>query len=95
MTYKVTKADLNQEQYQYTWSRDAGDGPATGAQDRAKLDKNEGYEVLHMIQRVYDFFEWEVSRKVAQVEDHLHSHALAGIQDSDELYTKLINFTYR
>ncbi|MBM6552202.1 hypothetical protein [Marinomonas ostreistagni] len=94
MTYKVTPSDLNSTLYSYTWSRDAGDGPQRDGRDRTKLDKDEGYEVLHMIQRVYDYYAWEVSRKVAQVEDHLHSHALADDQDSETIYQKLIQFTY-
>lgn len=94
MTYQVKESDLNQSKYNYIWTRDSGDGPQAGWQDRVKLDKDEGYEVLHMIQRVYDSKQWSVSSIVSQVESYIHSPSLKGVQSSDRIFNHLINQIY-
>lgn len=95
MTYQVKRSDLNQEKYSYKWSVDSGDDPNyTGSLDRAKIDKDEGYEVKHMIQRIYNQMQWSKPDMVSQVEDYIHSRALQDIQSSDRIFTYLTNRTY-
>ena len=50
MAVRVKKSNLQLEKYSYTWSRDKGDGEYTGVQDRIRIDKDEGYEVLYFIE---------------------------------------------
>jgi hypothetical protein len=46
----ITKAQLV---YKYTWSADQGDNPNyTGKLDRDKVDRDEGYEVLHFLNSI-------------------------------------------
>jgi len=46
----ITKSDLV---YKYTWSADQGDNPHyTGLLDRDKVDRDEGYEVVHFLNSI-------------------------------------------
>lgn len=48
----IAKGDL---QYRYTWTTDSGDNPGyTGKLDRDKVDRDEGYEVLHFLNSICD-----------------------------------------
>ena len=47
----INRSDLK---YQYRWTADKGDNARyTGKLDRDKVDRDEGYEVLHFINSVY------------------------------------------
>jgi hypothetical protein len=37
---------LQADKYDYTWSKDKGDGEYAGELDQIKVDKDEGYEVF-------------------------------------------------
>lgn len=46
----ITRGDLV---YKYTWSADQGDNPNyRGKLDRDKVDRDEGYEVLHFLNSI-------------------------------------------
>lgn len=52
MAVKLKASDLQTGKYKYTWKRENGDGKYIGPLDRAKVDKDEGYEVLEFIEKL-------------------------------------------
>jgi len=50
MNGKIPRSNLK---YNYTWKRDNGDGEYTGVQDRIRIDKDEGYEVIYFIEQFF------------------------------------------
>tara|TARA_R110001606_G_scaffold341073_1_gene489411 strand:+ start:252 stop:524 length:273 start_codon:yes stop_codon:yes gene_type:complete len=82
MAYKVKKSDL---QYDYNWERDPGDSPSTGWQDDVKVDKDEGYEMLYLIQSFVTQKGWFSDAWVSSVETYLHSDELSNVQSRKRL----------
>ena len=52
MSIKLKKEHLQNDKYNYTWSRDKGDSSYTGTKDRVGIDKDEGYEVLPFVENI-------------------------------------------
>ncbi|EGR0469028.1 hypothetical protein FG064_18845 [Vibrio cholerae] len=74
MTVKLNRSDLQTEKYSYVWERDNGDGKYRGSLDRKKVDKDEGYEVLYLIQSFINDNSLEYSQElVHKLEDTVHS----------------------
>ncbi|NVD08266.1 hypothetical protein FCU94_15470 [Vibrio sp. JPW-9-11-11] len=74
MVVKLKKSDLQTEKYDYIWQRDAGDGTYTGSLDRKKVDKDEGYEVLYLLEAFINDNNLDYSQElVHQLEDTMHS----------------------
>ena len=76
MAIRVKKSDLQPNKYNYTWARDKGDGEYTGVQDRIRIDKDEGYEVLYFIQTLMRKHGLKTLSDVHKIEDLLHKPAL-------------------
>ncbi|MDD3343101.1 MAG: hypothetical protein PHR87_05960 [Sulfurospirillaceae bacterium] len=85
MAVKVKKSDLQSHKYQYTWNRDLGDGEYTGIQDRIRIDKDEGYEVIYFIQTLMNKYGLKTLGDVHKIEDLLHKPALSGEVMRDKL----------
>ncbi len=78
MAVKVAKKNLSGN-YKYTWKRDHGDGEYTGIQDRIRIDKDEGYEVLYFIQTFMNTYDLKTEEDVHRVEELLHAPSLSGM----------------
>ena len=76
MAIRIKKSDLQPNKYTYTWGRDKGDGEYTGIQDRIRIDKDEGYEVLYFIQTLMRKHDLKTLSDVHKIEDLLHKPAL-------------------
>ena len=76
MAIRIKKSDLQPNKYKYTWARDKGDGEYTGIQDRIRIDKDEGYEVLYFIQTLMRKHDLKTLSDVHKIEDLLHKPAL-------------------
>ena len=76
MAIRIKKSDLQPNKYKYTWERDKGDGEYTGIQDRIRIDKDEGYEVLYFIQTLMRKHDLKTLSDVHKIEDLLHKPAL-------------------
>lgn len=86
----VKKSDLQQSKYNYTWSRDQGDGEYTGIRDRERIDKDEGYEVTYFIQAFLNRFSLaDTSANIHKVEDKLQKSEYSNIVMREELIKKL------
>ncbi|RZL05610.1 MAG: hypothetical protein EOO89_26035 [Pedobacter sp.] len=84
MTYKVDQEEL---QYDYTWERDNGDGEYIGPLDRDKVDKDEGYEVVHFIERLMDKHGLKSLSSQKRIENALQSENLSSVQSREKLIT--------
>ena len=76
MAVIVKKSNLQLNKYKYTWTRDKGDGEYTGIQDKIRIDKDEGYEVLYFIQTLMNKYNLTYISDVHKIEDLLHKPAL-------------------
>ncbi|PHR54441.1 MAG: hypothetical protein COA44_13065 [Arcobacter sp.] len=85
MGIKVKKSNLQSTKYKYTWLRDQGDSEYTGIQDRIRIDKDEGYEVLYFIQTLMNKHSLTTLDHVHKIEDLLHKPALSGVVMRDRL----------
>lgn len=92
---KVAKKFLQQDKYDYVWSRDKGDGDYTGIQDQIRIDKDEGYEVLYFIQKFMNKHKLKAASDVKRIEDALQHPALSSEVIRDTLISEveeLLNF---
>lgn len=80
----ISRSDLK---YRYTWSVDQGDNPKyTGALDRKKVDRDEGYEVLHFLNAICE------TKEQALHAERLIKTLLPGtVQTRGEIFTWLTN----
>ena len=85
MAITVKKSDLQSDKYKYTWNRDLGDGEYTGIQDRIRIDKDEGYEVLYFIKTLMNKHGLKTLGDAHKIEDLLHKPALSGEVMRDKL----------
>lgn len=83
MNGKIPRSNLK---YEYIWKRDNGDGEYTGVQDRIRIDKDEGYEVLYFIEQFFKSqFIQPTLADLHRVEDILHMPELSGVVMRDQL----------
>ncbi|MFJ4117001.1 hypothetical protein ACIPV9_11385 [Pseudomonas psychrophila] len=80
----ITQGELA---YKYTWSADQGDNPKyTGKLDRDKIDRDEGYEVLHFLNSIC------TSKSQALHAERLIKTLLPGsVQKRTEIHQWLVN----
>lgn len=78
MAVKVGKKNLSGN-YTYTWKRDNGDGEYTGVQDRIRIDKDEGYEVLYFIQTLMNKHGLTTETDVHRIEKFLQAPSLSSV----------------
>jgi hypothetical protein len=87
---KVSRKELQTDKYDYTWSRDKGDGEYTGITDRQRIDKDEGYEVLYFIEVMVNKHEMNpFGVDVRSIEDALHDPDLSDVVMRDVLIRKI------
>jgi len=84
---KLKRSDLQTNKYKYTWKRDKGDGEYAGTQDRIRVDKDEGYEVLYFIQSLMNKHSLRLKSDVHRIEDALKEPELSDIIMREELDT--------
>lgn len=89
MGVKVEKKHLQNDKYEYTWSRDKGDGEYAGKLDQIKVDKDEGYEVLFFIQSLMNKHGLKTTGDVKRIEDALHSKNLSAIVMRKDLESEI------
>ena len=86
---KVARKFLQQDKYDYVWTRDKGDGEYTGLQDQIRIDKDEGYEVLYFIQKLMNKHSLKTSSDVHKIEDALHHPDLRSEVMRDKLTSQI------
>ncbi|TBR44359.1 hypothetical protein CBF23_003310 [Marinomonas agarivorans] len=82
MVYKVLRDDLKRK---YRWFKEPEENPPNSWNDTVKVDKNEGYQVLNLIQCLYDERKWNTSKWVTIVEAYIHTESLKDIQSRKKL----------
>lgn len=85
MAVEVKKENLQNNIYQYTWSRDQGDSPYKGKSDRIKVDKDEGYEVIYFIEKFMNKHNLKYVSDAHAIEDALHANDLSSTVYRDDL----------
>jgi hypothetical protein len=85
MAVKVEKKHLQNDIYEYTWSRDGGDAPYKGTSDRIKVDKDEGYEVVYFIEKFMNKHNLKHINDVHAIENALHTPKLSSTVYRDDL----------
>lgn len=84
MTVKVTAKDLSGK-HAYIWTRDNGDGKSTGIQDRIRVDKDEGYEVIYFIEALMNKHGLTDAADVYRIEELLQAPSLSAVVMRTEL----------
>lgn len=79
MAIAIQKKHLQTNKYTYTWKRDDGDGKYIGPKDRARVDKDEGYEVAEFIENLMNELGKKFLTEVHAAEDALHAPALRAV----------------
>ena len=85
MAIKLAKKYLQEDKYEYVWSRDKGDGEYAGKVDKIKVDKDEGYEVLFFIQELMNKHNLSKVKDVHRIEDALHTAKLSPVVSREKL----------
>jgi len=85
MIIKLKSSDLQADIYKYIWKRDAGDGSSKGKQDRIRVDKDEGYEVLYFLQSLINDLKITEMLEVNKLEDILQDDDLSAMVMRDDL----------
>lgn len=85
MSIKLKKEHLQNDKYNYTWSRDKGDSSYTGTRDRVRIDKDEGYEVLPFVENIMNDHSLGHINDVHRIENALHDPSLSSIVMRDDL----------
>ena len=92
MSIKLKKEHLQNDKYNYTWSRDEGDSAYTGVKDRIRIDKDEGYEVLYFIQSFLNEYNLkDTIENVHIIEDALQHSSRSSMVMRNELNSSLKN----
>ncbi|RAI70842.1 hypothetical protein DOZ80_10250 [Pseudomonas fluorescens] len=86
MAVELKASDLQTGKYKYTWKRDKGDGKYAGPLDQAKVDKDEGYEVLAFIEKLMNDHSKAKRADVHDAEDALHAPQLSTVVSRVDLY---------
>ncbi|ANI32585.1 hypothetical protein HMH05_27150 [Pseudomonas sp. SbB1] len=86
MAVTVKHLDLQQEKYKYTWKRDKGDGTYAGPLDRAKVDKDEGYEVADFIEKLMNDHGKSGAANIRAAEEALKAPQLSTMTSRADLY---------
>ncbi|QDF29931.1 hypothetical protein [Halarcobacter anaerophilus] len=89
MAVVVKRSNLQKDKYKYIWNRDKGDGEYTGIQDKIRIDKDEGYEVLYFIEVFMNKHGMKYISDVHSIEDALHLPSFSKIVMRDELISLL------
>lgn len=79
----IKKSDLH---YEYSWEAIPGDDPrVTGSPDRTRFSRNEGYEVLYLINALSE--EWDFKRVESglKIELLINDHLPSNIQSQDKV----------
>lgn len=76
---RLSRKFLQQDTYSYTWSREKGDGDYARREDLVKIDKSEGYEVLHFVEFFMKRHDLKTSADVRRIEDALHGKSLEAV----------------
>lgn len=85
MAVILKRSNLQTETYTYTWTRDEGDSPYAGFEDRRQVDKDEGYEVLYFLEQLMNKHGKEKLVHVHAAENALHHKDLSKVTDRAEL----------
>ena len=89
MAVTVARKFLQQDKYDYVWTRDKGDGEYTGIRDQIRIDKDEGYEVLYFIQSLMNKHGLNKAGDVTKIENALHHPTLSSEVMRDKLTSKV------
>lgn len=74
----ITEPDLN---YIYNWSEiDAADAKITGSIDETSFDRNEGYEVLYLVNRLCADFKLKNATSALKMEKMIKEYLPLSIQ---------------
>lgn len=86
---RLSRRFLQQDKYSYAWRREKGDGEFALRSDLLKIDKKEGYEVLHFIEFFMKRHDLKTSLDVRRIEDALHSKSLEAVALRQMLLAKV------
>lgn len=89
MAVKLKQSNLQTETYTYTWTRDEGDSPYAGIQDRRQVDKDEGYEVLYFLEQLLNKHSKDKLTDLHAAENALHTKELSQISDRATLISRV------
>ncbi len=79
-------------QFKYSWEAVEGDNPRIiGAPDSSRFSREEGYEVLSMIQSVVDELSLTKKRDVHALEDIIKNFLHGSIQRKDRVFSMLVS----
>lgn len=85
MAVTLKRSNLQTDVYTYTWTRDEGDSPYAGIQDRRQVDKDEGYEVLYFLEQLLNKHDKTKVHELHAAEDALHHKDLSKVTDRIDL----------
>ena len=74
----IVKSDLK---YTYKWSAINGDDPkVTGTPDSTMFSRNEGYEVIYLINKLAELWDWKNKSSCVKLEKMIKEHLPSNIR---------------
>lgn len=89
MAIKVQRSMLQQK---YSWESLSGDGPRDQKKDAVMFNRREGYEVVPMIQKVVDHFDFQAESDVNKVEDAITNELPGNVRSRENVFNWLVEF---
>ncbi len=75
---ELTKKDLK---YTYSWTAIRGDNPkVTGEPDSTLFNRNEGYEVLYLINKIAEIKKWKTKNTLLNLEEKIKNKLPSNIR---------------
>jgi len=89
MAVTLKRSNLQTDVYTYTWTRDDGDSPFAGLEDRRQVDKDEGYEVLYFLEKLLNKHGKTSVADLHAAENALQTKELSQITDRTTLLSRV------
>ena len=79
----ISKSDL---QYEYSWTAIEGDNPkVAGKPDSTMFNRNEGYEVLYLINKLAETWNWKKKASCLKLETIIKKHLPSNIRSQENV----------
>ena len=90
MAIQVKRAMLDVAKYK--WQAGEGDSKTSVAHDRIMFSRRQGYEVIPMIQKVVNHFDYQTEADVKRVEEAIRSALPGNVRSRKNVFNWLVTY---
>lgn len=91
MEYKMALISKSDLQYKYSWTAIDGDNPkVTGKPDSTMFNRNEGYEVLYLINKLAEIWNWKKKASCLKLETLIKEYLPSNVRSQENVENWII-----